>query len=238
MDADDLWTKLPLQTALHISQAESHIGFLDKLPDTMATDKVLERLFSLAQQLIDIYPIALDTSLSGDLQVDPGCDIPDCTHAVDLPVSLSKLEDQVLEHTRSAAPDLTVANVLVSCHMRFLDILDRLFLMVTSCTRVTLASRREPEFEWSETRVGSFIPHKAAAVLMQIALLGHLVAGLADRVSLMDNAISAFEAGHDRDCDELVVLRSQHKLLAKRQEKRSEQVGVVEDFLKTFYFQN
>lgn len=238
LDADDLWVRLPLQSTLHIAQAESHNGFLDKLPDTIATNTLLEGLFSLAQQLIDLYPEALDSSFSGKLQADPGCDIPNCTHVVDLPASLSALENQVLECTRSVAPDLTVTNLLVSCHMRFLDILDRIFLMVTACTRVTLASRREPEFERLEMSVGSFIPHRPAAVSMQIALLGHLVARLADRISLMDHAISAFEAGHYRDCDELVVLRSQHKLLAKRQKQRSQQVGVVEDFLKHFALKN
>lgn len=239
LDADDLWTRLPLQTALHVPQAESHARFSGKFPDPMASNTAIEKFFNLAQQLIDAYPAALDAALPKKSRPEPSCEIPDCTHVLALPASLSTLEDQVVAgRAGAAAPDVAVASLLFACHARLLDILDRLFLMATACTRVTLASRREPEFDLSELRVGSFVPKKTAAMLMQIFLLAHLVSGLANRIVLMDKAISVFAEEGDEDMDEVVVLRSQHKLLTNRQKSKGEQVRHIEDFLKQFDSQN
>lgn len=236
LDADDLCNNLPLQTKLHVSQAKSQIELWDKVPNDTATQTALERFFSLAQQLIDIYPVALDTAFSLDSDPDADCNIEDCTHLLELPVSLSKLDDEVEQRMRSS-PDSALTNLLVSCHMRLLDTLDRLFIMVSSCTRVTVASQREPEFKLLEMRVGAFVPHKSAAVLMQIALLGHLVTGLADKVSMMGKTISVFAAERDADSDELAAIQSQQKLLTKRHNVQREHLCMVEDFLRRFDFQ-
>lgn len=236
LEADDLLSRLPLQTTLHVQQTDSHIGLLKRLPETMPTNTTMERFFGLAQRLIDAYPAALDASLPKKSPPDATCDITDCTHTLDLPASLLKLESEVVAEISSATPDVSLVNLVVSCHTRLLDILDRFFLMVTACTRVTLASGQEPEFDLSELHVGSFVPQRPAAVLMQITLLERLVAGLANRVLLMGDAISVFAERDDEDSDEVVILQSQHKLLANRQITKSRQVKTVEDFLKQFNF--
>lgn len=234
LDADELWTRFPLRTTLHVPQAESQNGLLDQIKEATATNISLEIFFDLAQQLIDVYPAALDASFAANTQSLPDCDIADCTHTLDLPTSLSKLEEQVVEQTRSAAPEMALMDLLVSCHIRLLDILDRCFLMIAACTRVTLANRQQPDIELSETRVGSFELHGTAAALMHIALLGHLVSRLESRVCMMGVSITTFTETCDGDSDELIVLQSQHKLLTNKQKKKSEQMSIVEDFLRRF----
>jgi hypothetical protein len=130
-----------------------------------------------------------------------------------------------------------LANLIVSCHSRLLDLVDCFFLLVTSCIRVTVASpdRREPEFDGPEMRVGSFVLAKTAAALMQIPLLKHLTLGLSDRLSLFGRAISSCAAGVDDDgSTEAQILALQHQQHTKRHASFLWHVGTVEDYLMRF----
>lgn len=236
LDLGRLWAKLPMKTTLHLPQRNSHEAHVKNLTDKIASKAVLEKLFALAQRLIDLYPDAISLAVPPDTAPPPACDIPVCTHALDLPPALEKIEQHVSARHMALKTDLALANVLVSCHIRLLDILDCFFLLVTACLRVTVASpeRREPEFDGPDMRVGSFVPPKTAAVSMQIALLKHLMVGLSEKLTSFGVAVSSRAAGPDDGDLEVHVVTVQHQMLTKRHASSIAHVDIIEDFMMRF----
>lgn len=238
LDMGSLWAKMPVKSALHLAQSTSHEEHVKKLTNTIATKAVLETIFGLAQRLIDLYPDAINIALPGETGHLGACDIPDCTHQLALPSALDAIEKEVTGRQGAPNIDLPLANVLVACHSRLLDLIDCFFLLVTSCIRVTVASpdRREPEFDGPEMRVGSFVASKTAAVSMQITLLKHLMVGGSDRLSLFGTALSsrAGSVGNDSRSMEVQILTLQHQLLTKRHASCLEHIGTIEDYLMRF----
>lgn len=242
LDMSRLWSRMPVKSTLHLAQRNSHEEHVKNLTDKIATKAALESIFALAQRLIDLYPDALAIAVPQDSGDPPACDIPDCTHSLELPAALGDIEGRVSPgQGESRRADLALANTLASCHARLLDVVDCFFLLVTACIRVTVASpdRREPEFNGPEMRVGSFIPHKTAAASMQIALLKHLMVGLSDRLASFGAAVSSRAADPDGGGGmETQVLALQHQLLTKRHASCLEHVGTVQDFLVGFDAKN
>ncbi|ROW04886.1 hypothetical protein VMCG_04928 [Cytospora schulzeri] len=237
LDTDKLWARLLLSSALHIPRNDPHEVYLKALTEKATTKNILENLFKLAQQLIDIYSPATDLIFSNDADSLAACRVPDCTHEVDLPPALRELEGQTSGRGRQTAEvDAALANLLVSCHIRLLDVLDRVFLLITSCTRVTLASpeRREPDFDVAEIRVGSFVPQRNAAVLMQIVLLKHLMVCLSVKLVSLGQAIVARTGQFGEEGLEMRILTLQHKALAERHARQIEHIGTIEEFLSDF----
>lgn len=236
LDSDEIWAKLSQIPDIHIPRPGNRDAFLDAMSAKMTTRHVLESFFVLAQRLINLYPAAISYCLSSDSTKSSTSNLADCTNNIDLVRGLKEVEETVLQQGIFSGLDLALNNLLIACHNRQLDILDRLFLLVTSCTRFTLANRREPDFDVSETRVGSFVPQRTAAVLMQMALLKHLVAALTDRVTSFGRAISAWTEQTTHMGLESSILKLQHEALTKRQATKANQVGLVEDFLLNFDF--
>lgn len=242
LDMGRLWERMPVKSTLHLAQSTSHEEHVRNLTDKIASKVALETMFALAQRLSDLYPDATSLALPPDAGPPAACDIPDCTHSLELPSGLGGVEEHVSGRGKGGAAagvDLPLASVLASCHGRLLDLVDCFFLLVTSCLRVTTASphRREPEFSGPEMRFGSFVPPKAAAVSMQVALLRHLMVGLSDRLASFGAAVSSRAAGLDEgggDGMEAKILTLQHQLLTKRHASCLVHVGTIEDFLMRF----
>lgn len=238
LDMGRLWAKMPVKSTLHLAQRNSHEEHVKNLTDKIASKAVLEGIFALAQQLVDLYPDATTIALPPDTGANPACDIPDCTHSLELPTALDEIEKHVSGRDETPKTDLPLANLLASCHARLLDLVDCFFLLVTSCIRVTVASpdRREPEFDGPEMRVGSFVPPKTAAVSMQIALLKHLMVGLSDRLTSFGAAVSSRSRGPDGGAGgmEEQILALQHQLLMTRHASCLGHVGTIQDFLMRF----
>ncbi|ROV99774.1 hypothetical protein VSDG_03148 [Cytospora chrysosperma] len=239
LGTDKLWARLLLSSALHIPRSDPHEVYLKALTEKATTKHILEDLFSLAQQLIDLYSPATDLIFSRDPDPLAACDVPGgcCTHELDLPPALRELEGQASGRgTRAAKVDAALANLVVSCHVRLLDVLDRVFLLVAACTRVTLASpeRREPDFDVAEIRVGSFVPQRNAAVLLQFVLLKHLMVCLSVKLGSLGGAIAS-RTGHFGEEDlEMRILTLQHKSLTERHARQIEHIGTIEEFLSDF----
>lgn len=238
LDMGRLWAKMPVKSTLHLAQRNSHEEHVKNLTDKIASKAVLEGIFALAQRLLDLYPDATTIALPPDAGPNPACDIPDCTHSLELPTALDEIEKHVSGQDEVPKMDLPLANLLASCHARLLDLVDCFFLLVTSCIRVTVASpdRREPEFDGPEMRVGSFVPPKTAAVSMQIALLKHLMVGLSDKLASFGAAVSSRSRGPDGGAGgmEAQILALQHQLLMKRHASCLGHVSTIEDFLMRF----
>ncbi|ROW16123.1 hypothetical protein VPNG_01985 [Cytospora leucostoma] len=236
LDTDKLWERIPLRSTMHIPRSDPHELYLKALTEKATTKYILENLFTVAQQLIDLYPQAVTLISSRDADSAAACDVPDCTHELVLPPSLRDLEEQLPSQGKSARVDAALANLLVSCHVRLQDVLDRVFLLVTSCTRVTLASpdRREPDFDLSEMRVGSFVPQRTAAVLMHMTLLKHLMLTLSDKLALFREAVSSRKISGTVEDLEARVLAMQHESLAGRHARQVQHISTIEEFLVEF----
>ncbi|KUI70811.1 Transcription factor ACEII [Cytospora mali] len=237
LEMDKIWARLPLKTTLHIPRHDPHELYIKALTEKATARYILENLFTLAQQLIDLYPQATALIFSRDAGPRAPCDVPDCTHELALPPALCDLEGQSSGQNGASKVDAVLANVLVACHVRLLDVLDRVFLLVTSCTRVTLASpdRREPELEVSEVRVGSFVPQRSAAVLMHMTLLKHLMLGLSGKLALLNEelVVARTGGGFEEDLD-AQILKLQYESLARRHARQIENIGTIEEFLLHF----
>lgn len=240
LDTDKLWARLLISSTLHIPRNDPHEVYLKALTEKATTKHILENLFTLAQQLIDLYSPVTDLIFSSDADPAAACGVPDCTHEVELPHALRGLEGQGPPGRRGAAGyvDGALAGLLASCHTRLLDVLDRVFLLVASCTRVTLASpeRREPDFDVAEIRVGSFVPQRNAAVVMQIVLLKHLMVCMSVKLGSLGGAVAA-RTGHFRGEEEdldIRILTLQHRSLVERHARQIEHIGTIEEFLSNF----
>lgn len=236
LDSDEAWKHLSQSPDLQVSSAENSDAFLNTTSAKTSTRRVLENFFVLAQRLINLYPAAISDSFILESTEHSAFNIADCTQNFDLVRGLKEVEDSVLQGGTFTGLDVALTNLLIACHNRQLDILERLFLLVTSCTRATLANRQEPDFDVSETRVGAFVPQRTAAVLMQIALLKHLVAALTDRVASFGKAVSDWTVKTTHIGLESSILKLQHEALTKRQQTKARQVGLIEDFLLKFDF--
>lgn len=240
LDTDKLWERIPLRSTMHIPRSDPHELYLKALTEKATTKYILENLFTVAQQLIDLYPYAVTLISSRDADSAAACDVPDCTHELVLPPALRELEEQLPSRRgRPARPDAALASLLVACHVRLQDVLDRVFLLVTSCTRVTLASpdRREPDFDLLEMRVGSFVPQRTAAVLMHMTLLKHLMTTLSDKLALFGEAVSPRKrpgTGTAEEDLEARVLAMQHESLAGRHARQVQHISTIAEFLVDF----
>lgn len=235
LDADNIWAKIPLKSPLHIAKSESLGLCVIGIDQKLAATSMLEMTFIMTQKFIDIYPTAINMAVARDAQSEKVCNITDCIHYIDVVPALLE-EEQLGGQVTSGGTDVVVANLIISCHTRLLDILDGLFMLSTSCTRLTVANSREPEFDVSDMRVGSFVPQRTGAVLMQIALLKHLVAGLTERLASFGEAISSIVAGQAQGSSEGQIMELQHQVLTKRHAMKVKQVGVLEEFLFKFDF--
>lgn len=236
LDMGRLWAKMPVKSTLHLAQRNSHEEHVKNLTDKVASKDALETIFALAQRLMDLYPDAIGAALPQDTGPPPACDIQDCTHSLELPPALDEIERHVSGQVEEPRTDMPLANALVSCHARLLDIADCFFLLVTSCVRVTVASpdRREPEFDGPQMRVGSFVPPKTAAVSMQIALLKHLMVGLSGRLASLGTAVSSHAGDGGGSGMEVQILTLQHELLTKRHASCLGHIDTIEDFLMRY----
>lgn len=231
-DADSILADLPTEAELHLPRSNPIDVFNTILSERTTTTSSLEKFFTLAQELIDVYPAATEATVSrnprGSTHI---CEALDCIHNVKLEEPLQKLEEQL---ANQSGIDLAMANLLVAAHTRLLDILDHIFMVFLSCTRVTKASCREPSFNTPDLHIGTFIPQRHGAVLVQVTLLEHLAARLTRQLACFGEAITSRAEKHPDDGSECTIFKLQHLLLTKSHLKKVSHVEVMEEFLVNF----
>lgn len=232
-DTDEVLASLPLEDLLHCPAQKSPASSLKTFSEKFEAKVLLENVFIVSQRLIDVYPTAVTTGLAVAKASPPR---PICDHHrenSEAILALMALEQQVLSNGSSLGPNVPLANLLISCHLRLLDILDRLVLLVAACTRTTLANRREPDFCISEMRVGSFVPHKTAAVQMHFALLQHLLSRLSDELGLFHKALSSMQTPASV-ANRKAILLLQCEDVAEKHTSKEMQIKSIEKFLREF----
>ncbi|KAK3937209.1 hypothetical protein QBC46DRAFT_393192 [Diplogelasinospora grovesii] len=226
LDLNAIWASLPPETETHFPYDSNIAEHTARFSQRYSHKDLLEKVFASVQQLVDIYPTA--TQLFLNREPSQTCESTNCTHLLGLPLELAEIETHLLARDNRPHPvDLPLANLLVSCHLRVLDILDRTLYSILSCFKITLASptQREPDFEAPEVRVGSFTPTRAAAISMQAFLIRHLMDALSTRARQMTEAVTSNTAGQTDKEGRLLVL--QCEIVQERHEAKAEHLRVI-----------
>lgn len=234
VDLDALWAEIPPTSAFHFPLGDDIEKHTAAFAEKYAQHKSIENLFGTSQRLIDLYPAAILQSLTLNSMDPPRCETGGCVHSVDPPPSLRAAEESVLSRNSSSAIDHSLASLLISCHLRLLDVLDHLLLLVLSCFKIhsTSPTMREPDFGVPELRVGSFTPPRASAAFMQAFLAKHLVGILSEKAGQLAQAVE-LKSGENPD-KECRVLALQCELLKERQAVKLDQIGAVgEELVKS-----
>lgn len=173
----------------------------DQLPDgrsvseirTDLTDKYsLDETFQLTQELIDIYPVFLDAFVKGSStheQRTSGGNLWSGGLNDSTSISTSDgIDSGPTLDLKSATSDIPVSYdhssilLLLSCHVRILDIYDEIFKHMNQCSgqppsvvKIRQASCKRPEM-----RIGNYIPPPSSALPMQMMLCVQLASQLSD----------------------------------------------------------
>lgn len=226
LDLDAIWTSLFPRSHLHMP----FDGTVDKttadLSERYSHDKLLEDFFAAAQRLIDIYPSATKLSLALCPE-DLTCNDTSCIHRLPVPAALASIDQAVEGRNSPSTIDLSLGNFLISCHLRLLDLLDRILALSISCFKITLNSPhlKEPNYNVPVLKVGSFTPTRDASAFLQAYLMKHLVSRLGGEAGKLAAAVDGrLRGGEDKECR---VFALQCEILMERQEAKIGQLQAV-----------
>lgn len=234
----------PLHNANDETLEEYTADYVRKHP----RDSFLEAIFSCTHGLVEVYPTATELALSfsqaessSGETIQEECGIENCVHHLPLPPELAEVENLIRSRPGLPRLDVTLANLLLSCHHRLLDSLDRILAVVLSCVKVSLASPefQGTEFSLPELRVGSFTAPKSSAIAMQAVLLKHLASTMGERLDRLVMAVagraeesSAGDGGEGGN--EARVLAMQCELLRESHAAKMRQLGAVGEAIVHF----
>jgi hypothetical protein len=226
LDLDTIWTSILPSSHLHAPFDDTIWQTTADLSARYRHDKLLQDFFAVAQRLLNIYPIAAASSLSlcpGDVE----CTDPKCIHRLPVPPTLRPVDEATDGRNAPGVIDLSLGNLLVSCHLRVLDVMDRILSLAISCHKITSNSPqgREPGYNVPVVTVGSFTPTRDASAVMHTYLLKHLVVRLgAEAEKLARDVHRGIAEGADRESKVLGLLC---EVVVERQGEKVGQLKVL-----------
>ncbi len=233
-DMDAVLISMPPESALHFPSDNDLLQHTADFQHKYLHKDSIEKIFSVIQRLIEAYPDAVTASLSPGSAPGASCQLPNCVHHLKLPPELAHAE--AAEDARRALfkLDLALANLPVSCHLRLLDLLGSMNLCVLSCFRISTASpdMSEPDYGVPDIRVGSFTPAKEISVMMQMALLKHLISSLGELLRSFEESLAGTAAGSVKGEVKVVIMLCE--LLRARHDAKMEVFQAIDGALGTF----
>lgn len=238
VDIDATLGILPTPPLLHLPADDDATvaARLAEMVPRLSTRSFMEHIFVVIQRLTDLYPEAVDEALgtaSGrpPRQEEEPCQIPNCVHRHELPLEFAAGLDETALQYSDVVVDLALAGQLVSCHLRLLDVLDRLVLYALSCFRLKAAASqvRHPDFLLPELKVGSFTPVGSSAQLMQVVLIKDMIDKLSQHLKHFSDAVDA-EVPETPSLGTR-SLKLQTELLDERQARVSKHFKSISSFL-------
>ncbi|KAK8133273.1 hypothetical protein PG999_001446 [Apiospora kogelbergensis] len=141
--------------------------------------KVLEQLFASTQELIGIYPEAMDQMFRKREKKD--CQDPGCIHHEPLPEKFADALDLGVDDGMALEDvDQFLFDHLHLCHSRLNDVLGSLLLRLKMCNIIAVRNPvlEESDFDVPSLTVGNVVVSAHSATSMQAVLLVHLAASL------------------------------------------------------------
>ncbi|KAL9130699.1 MAG: hypothetical protein Q9217_001178 [Psora testacea] len=172
-----------------VSPVESETGELrtpNNTPPSKETQNCqgfeIDHTFRLTQSLIDIYPCCISTAIERQQTHSTPQNLQDDHESASLQ-SIAETNDPRVRLHRKPMIDEASILLLLSCHLRLLDIYETIFGHIQACIEGFKRSRNNAEqtIHASELRVGSFVPSASVAIPMQVMLVIHLASQLLDR---------------------------------------------------------
>jgi len=215
-EMDRLFAAMPPDEFLHLSRGQAMHIISAQMAEIFDQKDLLEKTFGALQRLVDLYPDVVKTCLSLKREPQKPCEEPDCVHHSVVPQVLAPIVERVEAESSRRRVDVALANLLLACHTRVLDLLETALMHSVSCFRLTLASPdlTELDFHAPDLKIGSFVPPKASSAQLQAFLLKHLLSSLGERSRHFLDTIASLPGGQsDRRIRCLVV---QVELLQER----------------------
>lgn len=154
----------------------------------------VDETFRVTQELINIYPSFLELFARRKISRSPSADSPPLGGA-----------DQIVDYLGPVAPPLSnplhldhsAILLILSCHLRVIDIYDQLFKHMKVCIDLkgVVSTQDQACFTAPQLRIGNFVPPMATAVPMQMLLLLHFATSLCDFAVQLDGHIRDPENG-------------------------------------------
>jgi hypothetical protein len=140
----------------------------DQMGQFVSLRSSLENLLEYTQKLVAIYPEALKAASSriDCPNADDACQVPDCIHRDGF--SKAAMPEPTL--------DYALLSLLMSCHLRLVDIVETLVGHGRMCAHVvaSLPPEHEPSFDVPDIRIGSFVAPRDTAASMLVSMLVEL----------------------------------------------------------------
>ena len=146
----------------------------------------IDHTFRLTQTLIDIYPCFISTAIQRQPDQSHTHSNPQNPQQVAESESLQSIDETNHPHVtppRKSTIDQASILLLLSCHLRLIDIYESIFSHIQACMESSKRSacHAEQTMHAPELRIGSFAPSASAAIPMQVMLVIHLASQLLDR---------------------------------------------------------
>ncbi|KAB5550020.1 hypothetical protein GE09DRAFT_1035079 [Coniochaeta sp. 2T2.1] len=230
LDLDAIWTAIFPRSRLHIPFDDLVDKTIAELSKKFSNDQLLQDFFGAAQGLIDVYPVATKLLLRLCPE-DDTCNDPSCIHTLPVPAALRPLGEYVDARNSPSTIDLALGNLLLSCHLRVLDVLDQIFMLAILCFKITMNSPhpQEPKYDVSVVKIGTFTPTRDASAFMQAFLMKHLVQRLRAAAQKLGAAVAA--KVQDAEGKETKLFSMQCEILLERHERKMQQLHVLGDEL-------
>lgn len=190
---DGVFRQLPPDPSLHMPKDGVTPEVLALWSARYPQRQCLEQLFGSAQRLLDVYPNTMDILFHKPVVEE--CQDANCIHqrtspaehSCGLPI-LAHLADNV---HKPILFDTFILNLLLTCHMRIVDVLDSILIQVTTCAKITHAApnMREAQLHIPELKIGDFVASPESSSSMQVVLLVHMASVLSDRVKQLNTKI-------------------------------------------------
>ncbi|KAI0466289.1 hypothetical protein F4859DRAFT_519308 [Xylaria cf. heliscus] len=232
VEIHDVSVELSPVANIHLSQESDLEEFYSQRIIHVSHSRCIERLFTLAQRLIDVYPNVLRLSTDGSHpRWGEDCRDPNCFHNSDMLEEFANVFNET--DPAHGLIDTFLLKLLAACHEKVSDVLDYIVGATKFCAKVTAASPDliQPRLHIPELRVGNFVASATSASSMQATLFSHITAVLKENARLLRKSVgdASKEASSLDKKTRMMIL--QCELLEERSQLQAEQFIRIRDGL-------
>ncbi|KAI0160431.1 hypothetical protein GGR57DRAFT_455388 [Xylariaceae sp. FL1272] len=219
---------------VHFPPGHDIEAFFASHVEDLQHSQCLERLFDIAQRLIDIYPSTQNLMINTSPLGWDNCTDQTCLHHMDVSKEFSGILRE--ESEPAGKVDVFLFNLLAACHTKVSDVFAFFIKSTKLCAKITKANGMvEPRFHIPELKLGSFVASAMSASSMQVALVVHITALLEKRAGVLGKAIRDAMMGEEEG-KEARMVTLQCEILEERSRHQTEEFERLRDSLvETFH---
>ncbi|KAI8945446.1 hypothetical protein F4801DRAFT_126801 [Xylaria longipes] len=231
VEIHDVLVEISPVASIHLSKGSQLEEFYSKHVIDVSHSRCIERLFTLAQRLIDLYPDVLRLLTDGSHPQWEDCQDPNCLHNLDMLEGFAKVFSETGPAHSPIDPFLL--KLLAACHDKVSDVLDYIIGATKFCAKVTAASPNliQPRLHIPELRVGNFVASATSASSMQATLFSHITVVLMENAKLLRKTVGDASEEASSPNKEIRMMILQCEILEERSQLQAEQFIRIRDSL-------